>query len=128
MFNKDIKISIVKSISVFNLIKFIKSQKYVKTILDLHILKNENNSIKYTKKYNEVVYQTYSNSILYSAREHIINVDEKMDKLNNDINIENSIIEENFIVGLEKFSTNKEDINKHCELIETVEDNFIAIK
>ena len=128
MFNKDIKISIIKSISVFNLIKFIKSQKYVKTILDLHILKNDNDSIKYTRKYNDVVYQSYSNSMLYSARKHIINVDENTDKFINDINIENSVIEENFIVGLEKFSTNNEDISKHSELNETVEDNFVVFK
>ena len=128
MFNKNIKISIIKNISVFNLIKFIKSQKYIKSIIDLHILKNENNTIKYTKNFNEVVYQSYSHSILYSAKQHIINVDENLNQLNNDINIENSAIEENFIIGLEKFSVNDNFEDNNSKLTETIEDNFIAFK
>ena len=128
MFDKNVKISIIKSISVFNLIKFIKSQKYVKSIIDIHILKNENKSIKYTKNFNEVVCQTYSHSILYSAKQHIINVDENLSQINNDLNIENSAIEENFIIGLENFATDNMCENENYNLIETVEDNFIAFK
>lgn len=128
VFDKNIKISIIKSISVANLLKFIKSQKYVKTVLNLHILKYENKSLIYTKKYNEVVYRSYSNSLFYSAKKHVITVDETDSNFNNDINIENSIIEENFIVGIENNLTNNDDKNMNSDIIQTVEDNFVAFK
>ena len=128
LYDKTAKISIKKSISVLNLVKFIKSQKYIKHLIDIHILKNEDNKLKYTKNFNDIVYQTYPYSILYSAKHHVINVDDGINQFNSGVRLEDSVIEENFIVGLEASEEKNHKSDEQYELIETFEDNFMVFK
>ena len=78
-------------------------------------------------KYNDIIRPLYPHTIFYSATEHNISVDSKLN-LSSDINLGTMQIGNDFIVGPFAAYDNAADVTNNISLNEEIDDYYVFFK
>ena len=114
-------------IYVKDIIHFIKDKHYVHTINHFVVLQKNKNGISIYTKYNDIIQPLYPHTIFYSATEHNISVDCKLN-LSSDINLGTMQIGNDFIVGPFATYDKAATVTNNISLNEEIDDYYVFFK